>query len=116
MVQPHRFDILEDIGCYPVVYNTLLAYPLVFMWPIVLGLVSFCYSGKCDVIVIFLPLLINFPSTNIEIFLHSTTTVQLPPDLTLRDEPQPLSPAHAPLHNGHLSHPSTRGLLSIHLK
>lgn len=46
VVQPHRFDILEDIGCYPVVYNTLPAYFLYFMWPVVLGMISFCYSGE----------------------------------------------------------------------
>ncbi|KAF8153841.1 pheromone A receptor-domain-containing protein [Crassisporium funariophilum] len=45
VVQGHRFDILEDIGCYPVVYNTLPAYFLYFMWPVVLGVISFVFSG-----------------------------------------------------------------------
>ncbi|KAL0952925.1 hypothetical protein HGRIS_007139 [Hohenbuehelia grisea] len=45
VVQPHRFDILEDIGCYAVIYNTLPAYFLYFMWPVVLGSVSFVYSS-----------------------------------------------------------------------
>ena len=45
IVQPHRYDILEDIGCQPATYNTLPAYFLVFMWPILLGLISFIYSG-----------------------------------------------------------------------
>ncbi|KAF8239230.1 STE3-like pheromone receptor [Tricholoma matsutake] len=45
IVQPHRFDILEDVGCYAVIYNTLPAYFLYFSWPVVLGLVSFVYSG-----------------------------------------------------------------------
>ncbi|PFH48839.1 hypothetical protein AMATHDRAFT_148990 [Amanita thiersii Skay4041] len=45
IVQAHRFDILEDIGCYPVIYNTLPAYFLYFMWPILLGCISFIYSG-----------------------------------------------------------------------
>ncbi|PPR02533.1 hypothetical protein CVT24_001959 [Panaeolus cyanescens] len=44
VVQGHRFDILEDVGCYPVVYNTLPAYFLYFMWPIVLGFISACFS------------------------------------------------------------------------
>jgi Pheromone A receptor len=52
VVQGHRFNILEDIGCYPVIYNTLPAYFLVFMWPPLLGCVSFIYSGKCLFIVI----------------------------------------------------------------
>ena len=42
----HRFDILEDVGCYPSIYNTLLAYFLVFMWPTLLGCVSFVFSGE----------------------------------------------------------------------
>ncbi|KIJ64367.1 hypothetical protein HYDPIDRAFT_112368 [Hydnomerulius pinastri MD-312] len=45
IVQGHRFDILEDVGCYPSIYNTLPAYFCVFMWPVVLGCVSFVYSA-----------------------------------------------------------------------
>ncbi|KAG9310936.1 putative fungal pheromone GPCR, STE3-type [Chiua virens] len=44
VVQGHRFDILEDIGCYPAIYNTLPAYFLVSMWPILLGCISFVFS------------------------------------------------------------------------
>lgn len=42
----HRFDILEDVGCNPSIYNTLPAYFLVFMWPTVLGCASFVFSCK----------------------------------------------------------------------
>ncbi|EGO28761.1 hypothetical protein SERLADRAFT_406185 [Serpula lacrymans var. lacrymans S7.9] len=45
VVQGHRFDILENVGCYPTIYNTLPAYFLVFMWPSLLGCVSFVFSG-----------------------------------------------------------------------
>ncbi|RDB18160.1 Pheromone B alpha 2 receptor [Hypsizygus marmoreus] len=45
VVQPHRFDILEDIGCFPAVYNTLPAYFLYFMWPPLLAVVSLVYSA-----------------------------------------------------------------------
>ncbi|THH13628.1 hypothetical protein EUX98_g9699 [Antrodiella citrinella] len=45
IVQGHRFNILEDIGCTPAIYNTLPAYPLVFMWPVLLSLISFVYAG-----------------------------------------------------------------------
>ncbi|PBK68296.1 STE3-like pheromone receptor [Armillaria solidipes] len=45
VVHAHRFDILEDIGCYPVTYNTLPSYFLFYMWPILIGIVSFIYSG-----------------------------------------------------------------------
>ncbi|KAL4070136.1 pheromone A receptor-domain-containing protein [Scleroderma yunnanense] len=45
VVQGHRFDILEDVGCWPAIYNALPAYFLVFMWPTLLGCVSFVYSA-----------------------------------------------------------------------
>ncbi|KAJ2916369.1 hypothetical protein MD484_g4043, partial [Candolleomyces efflorescens] len=45
VVQGHRFDILGSVGCYPVVYNSIPAYFLYFMWPLVLGAVSFVYSA-----------------------------------------------------------------------
>ncbi len=52
----HRFNILGDIGCVPTIFNTPPAYPLVYMWPPLLGCVSFVYSGtplaipeECDV-------------------------------------------------------------------
>lgn len=46
VVQGHRFDVLGQIGCYPVVYNSIPAYFLYFMWPLVFGVISFVYSGK----------------------------------------------------------------------
>ncbi|KAI6095666.1 pheromone A receptor-domain-containing protein [Pisolithus sp. B1] len=45
VVQGHRFDILEDVGCWPSIYNTIPAYFLVFMWPTLLGCVSFVFSA-----------------------------------------------------------------------
>lgn len=45
VVQGHRFDILEDVGCWPSIYNTLPAYFLVFLWPTLLGCVSFIFSA-----------------------------------------------------------------------
>ena len=45
IVQGHRFDIFEDIGCYPALYNTLLTYFISVMWPIVIGLISAVYCG-----------------------------------------------------------------------
>ncbi|KAI0830080.1 putative fungal pheromone GPCR, STE3-type [Trametes gibbosa] len=45
VVQGHRFNILGDIGCVPTIFNTPLAYPLVYMWPPILGCVSFVYSA-----------------------------------------------------------------------
>lgn len=45
IVQGHRFNIAEDIGCLPAIYVTPLTFPLVFMWPVLLGLVSFFYAS-----------------------------------------------------------------------
>ncbi|KNZ77956.1 Pheromone B alpha 3 receptor [Termitomyces sp. J132] len=45
VVQGHRFNIYENIGCYPVIYNTFLAYFLSGMWPIVIGIISGTYCA-----------------------------------------------------------------------
>ncbi|KAG1789909.1 pheromone A receptor-domain-containing protein [Suillus variegatus] len=45
VVQGHRFDILEDVGCWPAIYNVIPAYFLIYMWPSLLGCISFVYSG-----------------------------------------------------------------------
>ncbi|KAF8218915.1 pheromone receptor [Tricholoma matsutake] len=44
VVQGHRFNILEDVGCYPALYNTLLTYFISGMWPIIMGAVSAIYG------------------------------------------------------------------------
>jgi len=43
IVQGHRFNIYEEIGCYPMTYNTPPAYPLVFCWPVVISIMSALY-------------------------------------------------------------------------
>lgn len=43
VVQGHRFNIYENIGCAPAIYNTLLSYFINFMWPIIIGLISAFY-------------------------------------------------------------------------
>ncbi|KAF8597848.1 STE3-domain-containing protein [Ceratobasidium sp. AG-I] len=45
VVQGHRFDIIEDVGCWPSVYNTLLAVPMILMWPVLISVASFIYAG-----------------------------------------------------------------------
>ncbi|CAE6460482.1 unnamed protein product [Rhizoctonia solani] len=45
VVQGHRYDIIENIGCYPTTYATLLAVPMVYIWPILLASTSFIYSS-----------------------------------------------------------------------
>jgi len=46
IVQGHRYDIIEDVGCWPTVYLSAPAIPLVFMWPLIISLVSIPYCGK----------------------------------------------------------------------
>ncbi|TBU56143.1 pheromone A receptor-domain-containing protein [Dichomitus squalens] len=43
IVSGHRFDIYEGIGCYVYTYNTPLAYPFSFLWPLVIAMISGCY-------------------------------------------------------------------------
>lgn len=42
--QGHRFNILEEVGCWPTVYNTPVAFALVYTWPLIIGCVSAYYS------------------------------------------------------------------------
>ncbi|RPD76939.1 STE3-domain-containing protein [Lentinus tigrinus ALCF2SS1-7] len=41
----HRYNIIENIGCTPDIWNTVPAYPLVFMWPVLLGCITFVYAA-----------------------------------------------------------------------
>ncbi|KAJ3875594.1 pheromone receptor [Lentinula edodes] len=45
VVQPRRFDIFEEIGCQPATFNTVAAYVLYFMWPVLIGFCSCVYSA-----------------------------------------------------------------------
>ncbi|KAJ7323223.1 pheromone A receptor-domain-containing protein [Mycena albidolilacea] len=44
VVQGHRYNILENVGCFPATYNVTLAYPLTYLWPNVINLISACYA------------------------------------------------------------------------
>ncbi|KAI0063013.1 fungal pheromone STE3G-protein-coupled receptor [Artomyces pyxidatus] len=46
IVQGHRYNLFEDVGCWPVVYDTLPAFGLVFAWPLVIAVISATY-GLC---------------------------------------------------------------------
>jgi len=46
IVQGHRYNIFEEVGCFPFTYNTPPAYLLVWMVPIPIGLTSGAYSSK----------------------------------------------------------------------
>ncbi|KAF8870067.1 fungal pheromone STE3G-protein-coupled receptor [Gymnopilus junonius] len=43
IVQGHRFNIFEDAGCFPALYNTLPTFFISSMWPLILGLISAVY-------------------------------------------------------------------------
>jgi len=45
IVQGHRFNIFEGVGCYPYTWNTPLAYVLVMAPPLIIGVISGGYSG-----------------------------------------------------------------------
>jgi hypothetical protein len=61
VVQGHRYNILEDIGCMPAIYNVTWAYPLVFALPLVLGVVAAGYSGMSSSPSSFLDTYVQFP-------------------------------------------------------
>ncbi|KAI0059686.1 STE3-domain-containing protein [Artomyces pyxidatus] len=44
IVQGHRFNILEDVGCWPATVNTDWTYLVCFAWPIVIGFLSAYYG------------------------------------------------------------------------
>ena len=43
VVQGHRYDIFEDFGCWPTLYPTAVAIPLVLMWPLLISTISIPY-------------------------------------------------------------------------
>ena len=45
IVQPYRFDLVEDIGPMLVVVLQYPSIPLFYLWPIVIGMVSLFYCG-----------------------------------------------------------------------
>ncbi|KAK7030188.1 STE3-like pheromone receptor [Favolaschia claudopus] len=44
IVQGHRYNIIENVGCYPTTYNVVPAYPLSYLWPNLINLTSACYA------------------------------------------------------------------------
>ncbi|KAG8835259.1 a-factor receptor [Serendipita sp. 399] len=44
VVQGHRFDIMEDYGCWPSIYPSVAAYILILPWPWIISAISIVYS------------------------------------------------------------------------
>ena len=49
IVQGHRFDIYEEIGCMPVTYNTWLAYLVLYLPNLVICVISGTYAGQSPI-------------------------------------------------------------------
>ncbi|CAE6435196.1 unnamed protein product [Rhizoctonia solani] len=45
IVQPTKYNIVENVGCWPNTHNSLVAVPTVHMWPILISCVSFIYCS-----------------------------------------------------------------------
>ncbi|KAG8987607.1 a-factor receptor [Tulasnella sp. 427] len=45
VVQGHRFDLVENVGCWPSIYITPVSIPMVFLPPILINLVSCVYAA-----------------------------------------------------------------------
>ncbi|KAJ1301902.1 hypothetical protein OPQ81_000742 [Rhizoctonia solani] len=45
IVQPTKYNIIENIGCWPTTQSTLLSVPMVYAWPILISCVSFIYCA-----------------------------------------------------------------------
>ncbi|KAH9068115.1 STE3-domain-containing protein [Lactarius deliciosus] len=45
VVEGHRFDIFEEIGCFQNTYNVPLAFPLVHTWPVIISIISTIYCA-----------------------------------------------------------------------
>ncbi|TDL19557.1 STE3-domain-containing protein [Rickenella mellea] len=43
-VQGNRYDIYEEFGCFIPIYNVWPAYPIYYLPPLAMGLISLCYS------------------------------------------------------------------------
>ncbi|KAI0055651.1 STE3-domain-containing protein [Artomyces pyxidatus] len=46
IVQGHRANILEDVGCWPATVNTDWSYLILFSWPIIIGFISAYYGMR----------------------------------------------------------------------
>jgi pheromone a factor receptor len=46
ITQGHRFDVFEQFGCMPNVYNSVFAFLFIWVPPLIIGLVSGVYCGE----------------------------------------------------------------------
>ena len=112
VVEGHRFDILEEIGCIPNTYNVTLAFPLVYIWPIIISLIAAVYSGML------MPYGLSSefrrslqPSPHNSSILEVLSTAQTFARIKQESQPQPL---HAP--DSDVEHPAIHKPALIYLQ
>lgn len=106
--QGHRFDIYEDFGCYPAIFNTPPTYFLYLMWPLVLGVVSFGYSGAFKEIICTEMITYHVHSHDSSILLVAARSIYATNGFQLLFECQPLLPSLGTRFGRHDVHGSSR--------
>ena len=112
VVQGHRFDIVEEVGCWPATVNTIAAYLILFMWPTVIGMVSMAYAGwSSELSSSILDILFNQShSSHLSPGFCSQTKAQGCAEIQSQHHHRTLLPPHGNLHGWDGIHRSTRSL------
>lgn len=111
----HRFNILEGVGCLPTTVNTPAAYPLVFMWPIVLGCISFVYAGMSPMMLTLEFITYTLHSTNPQGLPKTPRSIQRTPIFRLfLSYRKPILPTYASVLHGDGLYTPTRDLQRLH--
>lgn len=57
VVQGHRFDLIEDFGCQPAVYDSVVALCLIYLPPLLISVTSLSFAGQHPSLLSTLPFL-----------------------------------------------------------
>ncbi|KAG5650601.1 hypothetical protein H0H81_011692 [Sphagnurus paluster] len=52
IVQGHRFDIVENLGCRPAIYTSVQSILLIWVLPLLISALTFIYAGMFDLLII----------------------------------------------------------------
>lgn len=74
IIEGHRFDIFEEIGCYPDIFNVTLAFPITYLWPVVLSLITTIYCGALGSLGLSLSVAHHALVLNVRLFWKSSQT------------------------------------------
>lgn len=99
VVQGHRYDVIQRVGCIPAVYWSLPAVFLVIIWPVILLLAAAVYAGKlCLSSRVVVIAHISIPRSRRPPVHRTTISIRSPPRiLEKRHLHQPFHPTHRPL-------------------